>query len=71
VKSTKHLRLREARQRAGLTQEELEAKSGVEQTAISGLETGRIREPRWSTARKLETALGLSHGTLDFGEASR
>jgi transcriptional regulator with XRE-family HTH domain len=72
VKITKQLRLRDARKRAGLTQEQLEAKSGVEQTAISSLETGKIREPRWSTARKLESALGLAHGTLIFGdEAAR
>jgi hypothetical protein len=38
----------------------------VEQTTISSLETGRVREPVVSTARKLELALGLQHGTLIF-----
>jgi transcriptional regulator with XRE-family HTH domain len=68
VQTRKRIRLREARKRAGLTQEQLEAKSGVEQTAISSLETGRSRDPQLSTARKLESALGLAHGTLVFGD---
>jgi transcriptional regulator with XRE-family HTH domain len=72
VKHTKRLRLRDARQRAGLTQVELRERSGVEQNTISRIEAGRVRDPQWSTARKLELALGLTHGTLIFGdEAAR
>jgi transcriptional regulator with XRE-family HTH domain len=66
VRHTKRLSLRAARHRAGLTQEQLQERSGVEQTTISSLETGRVREPVVSTARKLELALGLQHGTLIF-----
>ena len=51
--------LRTARTKAGLTQEELAEKSGVEQTTISNLETGRVQSPQWDTVAKLADALGL------------
>jgi transcriptional regulator with XRE-family HTH domain len=45
--------LREARQQRKLTQEELAARSGVEQTTISNLETGRVQSPTWETVSRL------------------
>lgn len=54
----KLLRLREWRERRGLTQQDLADGSGVSQNAISNYETGR-RNARPSTARKLADALGV------------
>ena len=52
-------RLRAARERAFLTQEELAQKSGVALVTISRLEKGH-REARISTVRKLAAALGVA-----------
>jgi transcriptional regulator with XRE-family HTH domain len=49
--------LRELRRRAGMTQEQLETASGLSQTAISLLETGRVRDPAYSTVAALAAAL--------------
>lgn len=62
--------LREARRLRGMTQEQLEEASGVEQTAISRLELGRVANPGITTVRKLEAALKLKPGVLVFGESS-
>lgn len=51
--------LKAARLEAKLTQEELAAKSGVEQTTISNLETGRVQSPSWATVAALAEALGV------------
>ena len=52
------VRLREVRERATLTQEELARRSGVGRATIAGLETGRRRaQPK--TAHKLAEALGV------------
>ena len=56
----------EARRRADLTQDELAEKSGVDQTTISSLETGR-REPQFSTVLRLAKALGVQADELRFG----
>jgi transcriptional regulator with XRE-family HTH domain len=50
--------LREARLQRRMTQEDLAAKSGVEQTTISNIETGRVQSPSWDTVAKLSAALG-------------
>lgn len=63
-----HTTLRRARRRQKLTQEQLEAKSGVEQAVISRIENGSI--PRETTREKLEDALGLRRGSLVFGAAA-
>jgi transcriptional regulator with XRE-family HTH domain len=52
--------LRAIRNEQGLTQEQLSEKSGVEQTTISGLETGRIKRPAWEIVAKLANALGVA-----------
>lgn len=59
--------LREARDRKGWTQEQLEAESGVDQGLISRLERGASANPTFGTVRKLEAALKLRPGTLVFG----
>ena len=66
--AVEHTTLRDARRRRRLTQEQLEALSGVEQTAISSIERGNVKDPRWSTVKKLEDALRLRRGSLVFGE---
>lgn len=43
-----------------MTQEELAAKSGVDQPTISSLEIGRVRNPSWETVAKLARALDTS-----------
>jgi transcriptional regulator with XRE-family HTH domain len=59
--------LGEARRRAELTQDELAALAGVDQTTISSLETGRKSSPRYETVIKLAKALGISPEQLRFG----
>ena len=49
--------LREARERAGLTQAELAERSGVAQSTISAYESGR-RDPGWRVLMKLVDAAG-------------
>ena len=50
--------LREFRKQALLTQEELAQKCGIGVTAISRIENGH-NVPRFSTIRKLASALGI------------
>lgn len=64
----KHVTLREARQRRGWTQEQLEAKSGVAQAAISALERGLVTDPASSTVFKLAQALRIDPRFLRFGQ---
>ncbi len=52
--------LRQYRQAAGLTQEELAERAGLSVKAISALESGRRRRPYPHTVRALADALGLS-----------
>ncbi|NEA51723.1 helix-turn-helix transcriptional regulator, partial [Streptomyces sp. SID10815] len=51
--------LRRLRERAGLTQDELERRSGVSVSTIRGLETGKRGNPRMTTVRQLADALAL------------
>jgi len=53
-------RLRQLRQAAGLTQEQLAERAGVSAQAVAALETGRRRHPYPHTVRALAAALGLS-----------
>ncbi len=55
--------LREARERALLTQEELAARAGVQPFTISRIETNKV-EPRFRTIRKLASALGIEPQNL-------
>lgn len=51
------------RKEKGLTQEEVEARSGFSQQYLSGLEQGR-RNPTIITLYELSQALGVSHMDL-------
>ena len=50
--------LRQARERALLTQEELAARADVQPLTISRIETDKV-EPRFRTIRRLADALGI------------
>ncbi|MGF1430763.1 helix-turn-helix domain-containing protein [Kitasatospora sp. LaBMicrA B282] len=51
--------LRLARERIGLTQQELSESSGVSVRTISHLECREVARPRAATVRRLASALGL------------
>src|SRR3954454_162347 len=52
-------RLKELREAAGLTQEELAERSGVTRPGLFKIEQG-VRVPRWDTVLALAEALGVS-----------
>lgn len=58
--------LRTARKRAGLTQDQLAAKSGVDQTTISRLEIDPHPNPTLLTRDRLARALGIRPERLAF-----
>ncbi|MEJ3748443.1 helix-turn-helix domain-containing protein [Actinomycetes bacterium KLBMP 9797] len=58
--------LRQARQAAQLTQEELAERSGMSVRAISNLERQRVRHPQRRSLRALSQALGLADHVLDL-----
>src|SRR4029077_1363005 len=55
--------LREARERLGLTQEQVAQRSGVHATEVSRIEAGK-RDPQVSTGEKLARAVELRPGEL-------
>lgn len=55
--------LRKAREDNNMTQEELEELSGISQSMISALETGKIPNPTVATIKALSQAL-----QIDFNE---
>lgn len=63
----KQLTLREARKRRGMTQEQLEAVSGVKQANISAIERGDVKDPNFSTVMKLAAGLEMDPRALKFG----
>ncbi|MEO3930699.1 tetratricopeptide repeat protein [Micromonosporaceae bacterium B7E4] len=54
--------LREFRERAGLTQQDLADRAGLSVGGVRDLEQGRVAAPRPATLRRLASALGLSAG---------
>jgi transcriptional regulator with XRE-family HTH domain len=56
-------KLREARERLGLTQEEVAQRSGVHVTEVSRMEAGK-RDPKISTLRRLAKAVEVKPGQL-------
>ena len=52
-------RLRELREQAGLTQQQLGERAGMHKLTVAKLEQG-IREPSWATVQALADALGVS-----------
>jgi transcriptional regulator with XRE-family HTH domain len=55
--------LRHARDRLGLTQEQVAERSGVHATEVSRIEAGK-RDPRVSTMERLAKALGIPPSDL-------
>lgn len=58
--------LREWRERRELTQAELARLAGVDQSTVSGLETGRQANPTLNTQERLAKALGIAPSELRF-----
>lgn len=58
------MNFRQLREQAQITQYRLAKLSGVEQTTISQIELGKVRDPRWSTIAALATALNATPGTV-------
>ncbi len=58
------MNFRQLREHARVTQYRLAQISGVEQTTISQLELGKVRDPRWSTISALAIALNTTPGTV-------
>lgn len=56
----KAVKLRELREKAGLTQEELAEKSGVSRAIISFIETGKERQLNSGTMKRIAEALELT-----------
>lgn len=56
-------KLREARERSGLTQEQVAQRSGVHATEVSRIEAGK-RDPRVTTLRRLAKAVEVKPGQL-------
>jgi transcriptional regulator with XRE-family HTH domain len=63
--------LRTKREQLGLTQEDLEAASGVAQNTISKLESRGQTRPAFETVTALATALGVEPTHLRFGPDPR
>lgn len=64
----KAIYLKAARDKAGLTQQELEAKAGVTQAVISKLERVSTVRPAFDTVIKLADALHVDPRRLRFGQ---
>lgn len=67
IMSTLSERLKQARQYAGLTQEELSAKSGVTQASISKIELGKNKSENTTFGVQLAVACGVRCEWLVLG----
>jgi transcriptional regulator with XRE-family HTH domain len=63
-------RLRELREAAGLTQQQLARSAGLDSRNLSRLENGE-RVPTWPTVRALAAALGVGCGAFEQPPAAR
>jgi transcriptional regulator with XRE-family HTH domain len=63
-------RLKELREHAGLTQQQLAENAGIHTLTVAKLEQG-IREPTWATVQALADALGLSCEAFSTPAAAR
>ena len=61
-------RVKEIREKNGLSQEILSKKSGVSRTIISGLESGTIKETSTKTLFKIAKALNVNVSDIFFDE---
>lgn len=59
-------RIKEIREKAGVSQEELSKKSGVSRTIISGLESGAITTTTTKTLSKIAEALDVRVSEIFF-----
>jgi transcriptional regulator with XRE-family HTH domain len=57
-------RLRDMREAAGLSQQELAVKAGLSVSVVSQIEQGKKADPRMSTVVALASALGVDVGSL-------
>lgn len=60
-------RVKEFREKAGLSQDELAKKSGVSRATISALENGTVHSTSTKTLNKLAQALGTTVDKIFFG----
>lgn len=60
-------KVKEIREKLGLSQEVLAQKSGVSRTTISGLESGKIKKTSTATLIKIADALGKKVGDIFLG----
>lgn len=61
-------KVKEFREKAGLSQDELAKKSGVSRTTISALENGAANSTSTKTLNKLAQALGTTVDKIFFAE---
>lgn len=47
------------REQAALTQDQVSEKSGLDQTTVSQLESGKVKDPRYSTLKALAGVYGV------------
>lgn len=62
-------RIKEVREQLGMTQEELEKKSGVSRGTISGLENGTMRNTTTGTLLKLASALDTTVDRIFYADS--
>ena len=62
-------RIKECREAANMTQEQLSAASGVSRTIISGLENGTTRHTTTKTLLNIARALGVTVDQIFFDES--
>lgn len=60
-------KVKEFREKVGLSQDELAKKSGVSRATISALENGTVRSTSTKTLNKLAQALGTTVDKIFFG----
>jgi transcriptional regulator with XRE-family HTH domain len=59
-------RIRELRQHAGMTQEQLAARAGVSVSTLRKIEDRRVAEPGYFTITAILHALGVSHEEINL-----
>lgn len=60
-----------ARELKGMTLRDLEERSGISNALISQIETGKVRDPGFTTVVRLADALGLSLDRLAESDRAR
>ncbi len=59
-------KIKEIREAAGMTQQQLSERSGVARSIINGIETGRVKTTTTATLRKLAIALNKKVDEIFF-----